>query len=122
MTDPSCTILYVDDPSRSATFYSELLERKPVESSPTFAMFALANGTMFGLWARETVEPKTSVAGGGAEIAFTVPDARAVDQTHREWSGRGVPIVQQPTTMEFGRTFVGVDPDGHRLRVFAPPA
>ena len=22
--------------------------------------------------------------------------------------------------MDFGRTFVGLDPDGHRLRVFAP--
>jgi hypothetical protein len=22
--------------------------------------------------------------------------------------------------MDFGRTFVGLDPDGHRMRVFAP--
>ena len=27
-----------------------------------------------------------------------------------------------PTDMEFGRTFVALDPDGHRLRVFAPAA
>jgi hypothetical protein len=24
--------------------------------------------------------------------------------------------------MDFGRTFVALDPDGHRLRVFAPAA
>jgi len=33
-----------------------------------------------------------------------------------------VSILQGPTDMEFGRTFVGLDPDGHRLRIFAPAA
>jgi hypothetical protein len=28
--------------------------------------------------------------------------------------------VQPPTDMDFGRTFVALDPDGDRLRVFAP--
>jgi predicted enzyme related to lactoylglutathione lyase len=27
--------------------------------------------------------------------------------------------LQQPTDIDFGRTFVGLDPDGHRLRVFS---
>ena len=27
-----------------------------------------------------------------------------------------------PTAMDFGFTFVALDPDGHRLRVFAPGA
>ena len=27
---------------------------------------------------------------------------------------------QAPTDLDFGRTFVALDPDGHRLRVFAP--
>jgi hypothetical protein len=27
-----------------------------------------------------------------------------------------------PTKMDFGTTFVALDPDGHRLRVFAPAA
>ena len=34
----------------------------------------------------------------------------------------GLPIVQKPTAMDFGHTFVALDPDGHRLRVFAPGA
>ena len=33
---------------------------------------------------------------------------------------RGIEILQKPTRMDFGFTFVGLDPDGHRLRVFAP--
>jgi hypothetical protein len=28
--------------------------------------------------------------------------------------------VQSPIAMDFGFTFTAVDPDGHRLRVFAP--
>jgi predicted enzyme related to lactoylglutathione lyase len=51
-----------------------------------------------------------------------VPDAAAVDATHARWAQRGVAILQSPTAMSFGRTFTAADPDGHRLRVFAPPA
>ncbi|WP_374468302.1 hypothetical protein [Ferrovibrio sp.] len=29
-------------------------------------------------------------------------------------------ILQPPTAMDFGYTFLAADPDGHRLRVFAP--
>jgi predicted enzyme related to lactoylglutathione lyase len=39
---------------------------------------------------------------------------------HRDWIARGLPIIQQPADLDFGRTFVATDPDGHRLRVFAP--
>jgi hypothetical protein len=30
-------------------------------------------------------------------------------------------MAQTPTEMDFGTTFVALDPDGHRLRVFATP-
>ena len=33
---------------------------------------------------------------------------------------KGVTILQEPVTMDFGRTFLAADPDGHRLRVFCP--
>ena len=56
---------------------------------------------------------------GGSEIAFMVAD---VDAVHTDWLSRGLTILQAPTDMDFGRTFVAVDPDGHRLRVFAPAA
>ncbi|PZM11220.1 VOC family protein [Rhizobium tubonense] len=113
-------LLYVDSPSASATFYGALLEREPVETSPTFALFALDSGLMLGLWSRHTVEPAATAAGGGGEVAFTVETAADVDDTHSSWKARGLSILQEPTTMDFGRTFVALDPDGHRLRVFAP--
>ena len=120
MSEASFVILYVDNPARSAAFYESLLERAPIEASPTFAMFALREGMMLGLWSRHTVEPAAAAAGGGAEIAFTVSGAADVDEAHATWRGKGLAIAQAPTDLDFGRTFVALDPDGHRLRVLAP--
>jgi catechol 2,3-dioxygenase-like lactoylglutathione lyase family enzyme len=122
MADPNFIILYVDNPPQSARFYADLLGKPPVESSPTFAMFALENGVMLGLWSRHTVEPASSVAPGSGELAFAVADTEAVRSTYADWGGRGLRIAQAPTDLDFGRTFVALDPDGHRLRVFAPVA
>lgn len=120
MPTPDFMLLYVDSPKASAEFYGALLGRTPVEQSPTFALFALDSGLKLGLWARRGVEPAASAAGGGAEIVFTVEGAAAVEATCADWRARGLSILQDPTTMDFGRTFVAIDPDGHRLRVFAP--
>jgi catechol 2,3-dioxygenase-like lactoylglutathione lyase family enzyme len=120
MLDANFVLLYVDDPAASARFYAGLLDAEPIEASPTFAMFALRSGVMLGLWSRHTVEPAATAAGGGAEIAMTVSDAAAVDSTCADWRERGLTILQQPVDLDFGRTFVALDLDGHRLRVFAP--
>ena len=109
--------LYVADPGASASFYADLLGRPPVEASPTFVMFAVSDSVMLGLWSKHTVEPAATASGGAAEIAFTVSD---VDATHADWKKRGLSIAQTPTEMDFGRTFVALDPDGHRLRAFTP--
>lgn len=119
MSDPNFILLYVASPERSATFYAELLGKQPVEASPGFAMFALDSGVMLGLWLASGVEPKAT-APGGSELAFAVANDDDVSGRHRDWSARGLPIVQAPTKMDFGYTFVALDPDGHRLRVFAP--
>ncbi|MCW5773044.1 MAG: VOC family protein [Rhodospirillaceae bacterium] len=120
MTDFSFVLLYVADPPASAAFYADLLGRPPVETSPTFAMLPLREGVMLGLWSRDTVAPAASPP-GGSEIAFTVADGSAVDATCAAWRRRGLAILQPPTELDFGRTFVALDRDGHRLRVFAPP-
>lgn len=119
MADPDFLILYVNSPAQSARFYSELLAKAPLESSPTFAMFALDSGVMLGLWSRHTVEPAALAPGGGVELAFTVADEARVDALYADWGRRGLVIAQEPTRMDFGYTFVALDPDGHRLRVFA---
>jgi len=120
MSDPNFVLLYVDNPPASAAFYADLLGRSPLEASPTFAMLPMTEGVMLGLWARHTVEPAAVAAPGGGEIAFTVADRAAVADMHQDWSRRGLRIAQAPTDMDFGHTFVALDPDGHRLRVFAP--
>jgi predicted enzyme related to lactoylglutathione lyase len=121
VSDPNFILLYVKSPLESVAFYSGLLGKAPVEASATFAMFALDSGVMLGLWAAHTVQP-AATAPGGAEIAFAVDSVDTVTARHAEWKAKGLPIVQTPTTMDFGFTFVALDPDGHRLRVFAPGA
>jgi len=119
MTEPNFVILYVESARESAAFYAELLGKGPVESSANFAMFALSSGVMLGLWTRRDVKPTAGTAGGG-ELAVTVADHAAVRALYEEWRGRKLRIAQEPTDMDFGFTFVALDPDGHRLRVFAP--
>lgn len=119
---PNFVIFYVADPLGSAEFYADLLGLTAVEKSPTFAMFALDSGVMLGLWAQHLVEPKTRTTGGGAELAFTVSNNAQVDILHADWIQRGLIVAQKPVSMDFGYTFTALDPDNHRLRVFAPAA
>ena len=119
MPDPNFILLYVDSPGASARFYADLLAKPPLESSATFAMFALDSGVMLGLWSRRTVDPAATASPGAGELAFALADDAAVDRTFADWEARGLRIAQSPTDLDFGHTFVALDPDGHRLRVFA---
>jgi catechol 2,3-dioxygenase-like lactoylglutathione lyase family enzyme len=122
MPEFSFVLLYVKSPPASANFYAGLLGLPVIESSSTFAMLPLREGCMLGLWSRETVAPAPAALPGAGEIAFTVADAQEVETEHQKWAARGLVIAQQPTRMDFGHTFVALDPDGNRLRVFAPGA
>jgi predicted enzyme related to lactoylglutathione lyase len=113
------SILYVEDIQRSVAFYRPLLEREPVELSEGFAMFLSESGTKFGLWAKGDVLPKIDdVKAGAMELAFTVPNILTLQITHTKWRELGVQIIQEQTELDFGTTFVALDPDGHRLRVY----
>jgi len=39
--------------------------------------------------------------------------------TYQSWGDKGLRVMQAPVQMDFGFTFVALDPDGHRLRVFS---
>lgn len=117
---PNFVLLYVSNPRHSCEFYAALLGREPIEQSNTFAMLPLGAGVMLGLWSKDTVEPAASNLGGGGELAMTLGSKAAVDEAYQAWSRRGWPIAQTPCDMDFGYTFVALDPDGHRLRVFVP--
>ncbi|OHX11694.1 VOC family protein [Chromobacterium sphagni] len=120
MLHPNFVILYVDNPARSAEFYSRLLDLQPLESSPAFAMFGMGGGLRLGLWSRDAVEPAAMAPGGAGELVFALPDSATLDECHRRWQALGLPLLQPPVEMDFGRTFVAQDPDGHRLRAYVP--
>lgn len=108
-------LLFVANPQKSSLFYQELLEMKPIEESPTFTMFALKNGVLLGLWSKYTAEPRVEASPGASEICFPATD---VDALYESWSKKHLTVAQKPTDMDFGRTFVVLDPDGHRIRVY----
>jgi predicted enzyme related to lactoylglutathione lyase len=120
MPDFNFLLLHVANHAASAALYSGLLGIPILEQKSDIAILPLRDGVMLGLWSLETVEPRSTGESGASEIAFAVADRAAVEATHEEWKGLGLTILQAPTRMSFGTTFVALDPDGHRLRVFAP--
>jgi len=120
MEHPSYVLLYVQDPMRSAAFYSHWLGLQPVESAPTFVLYVLSSGLKLGLWRRSDVQPQAQGGPGAMELAVAVAQPSAVDEVHAQWLAQALPVLQAPTAMDFGYTAVVADPDGHRLRVFAP--
>jgi predicted enzyme related to lactoylglutathione lyase len=121
MSNVSFILVYVEDVAASTAFYASVLGRAAIETSPTFSMLPAAPSLMLGLWKRDGVKPPANGSGGG-EIAISAADDAEVDALHAQWRERGVAIAQAPTKLDFGYTFVALDPDGARLRVFAPQA
>lgn len=119
MVSPTYYLLHVADPTKSADFYTELFGRAPVESSPTFALFVLDGGVKVGLWSKATVEPATGGAPGALEIGIALKAPDDVDAFQEGWLARGLPVFQPPTDLDFGRSMMLTDPDGHRIRIFA---
>lgn len=111
----SLTLLFVTNPQKSSLFYQDIFDMKPIEESPTFAMFALENGVQLGLWSKYTAEPLVQAPSGAMEICFPTEN---VDELYEKWAKKQVTIAQKPVDMDFGRTFVLLDPDGHRIRIY----
>ena len=120
MALPHFVLLYVDEPQKSADFYARLLDRQPLDSSPNFVMFELAPGLRLGLWARRDVKPAPRGAADAGELAMAVGTNEEVEALCADHKSKGAAILQEPATMDFGRTFLAADPDGHRIRVFCP--
>lgn len=114
----SFILLFVTNPLKSSLFYQRLFHLKPIEESPTFSLFALPNGIMLGLWSKFTARPPVHVEAGGAEICFSEDSEEKVDALHAEWLQQGISMALNPMAMDgMKRTFVALDPDGHRIRV-----
>jgi predicted enzyme related to lactoylglutathione lyase len=113
------TLAYVADPIRSAELYGEIFGVAAVDIAPTFAMFVLPNGNRVGFWLKGDVQPQATPA-GGIEMCFTEANDDAVWARAEAFTTLGLKILQEPTKMDFGFTFTAADPDGHRIRVYAP--
>jgi len=113
-------LLYVADPEKSALFYQDLLGREPKRSSPDFITLTLENGFTIALWSRDGAVPPTDFAGSSAELVLVVDGNARLNATHADWAQRGLKIIMKPTDLHFGRNFVALDPDGHRIRMVAP--
>ncbi|GAL99625.1 VOC family protein [Sphingomonas parapaucimobilis] len=119
MTCPTTTILlHIADMGVSTDFYSGILGRDPVDAGDAFTLFALDSGTTLGLWRRDVIEPVADGESGAIELGFR-RNHDGVDACHADWLGKGVAMLMPPTDRPFGRSFVALDPDGHRLRVYA---
>jgi catechol 2,3-dioxygenase-like lactoylglutathione lyase family enzyme len=121
MSNAHYVLLFVDSPRHSAAFYRGLLGLEPVEEQATFALFVLDSGLRLGLWSKHTAEPLPSALPGGMEVGFEVADKAAVEKCYAEWTAKEARVLQKPVDLDFGHTFAVLDPDGHRLRVFAAP-
>jgi catechol 2,3-dioxygenase-like lactoylglutathione lyase family enzyme len=110
-------LLAVRDPRESAKLYTRILGQEPVETSDSFVLYVLPSGLKIGLWIASEIDPKP-LAPGGVEISFSEESKEAVRRTYDEWTKLGLKVLQEPTDMDFGFTFVVSDPDGHRLRPF----
>ena len=121
MQPPDFVILYVADVARSAALYARILNRSAIEASPSFAMLPLREAMMLGLWQMDVVSPSVTSPPGGFELALTVPDRPTLMHRFDAWSALpGLTILEAPQARAFGLAFLAIDPDGNRLRVFAP--
>ena len=117
MFKPDAVMQYVRDVPLSAAFYAGIMGRPASQLTPGFALFVVPEGPAVGLWERDAVQPEALGAPGAGELTMVVDSSAAVERVHAEWLALGVEIAQAPVTLAFGHTFVGLDPDGHRLRV-----
>ena len=121
MSQPTAIIFYVVDIARSSKFYSDLLGLEPTVASPFYVMFKLDNGFEFAIYDRNKLQPAAAAMSASAELCFVVEDRAALDVLHELWIRKGIEIILPPTKMYFGGThLMGLDPDGHRLRVGTP--
>ncbi|OKB65571.1 phenazine biosynthesis protein [Serratia marcescens] len=119
MFKPNSVILYVDNVEASTAFYQAILGEGPIEAFPGFSVFSLKDGFILGLQTKHDIEPKPQPAFGGFELCLTDISIEEVDAIYRDFKARNVPMALPPSRLEFGYTFVALDPDGHRIRLCA---
>jgi len=111
-------VLYVENIEISKNFYTNTFEYEGEVLSPTFISFPLGDGVTIELKQLAQVSPPAKITGGGTELSLIVENSKVLHNLYEQWENKGVKFVQTPTELSFGITFVAIDPDGHRIRVF----
>lgn len=119
MFKPDSLILYCDNLDISTKFYRHFLGKDPIEQFDGFSVFQLDTHFILGLQDKHSITPKPQSNFGGFELSMTVQDHGKVEEFFNICKEQQIPIALQPTELEFGYTFVVLDPDGHRLRICA---
>ncbi|MDP9371394.1 MAG: VOC family protein [Chloroflexota bacterium] len=109
--------LFVRDLERAKAFYTQTLGLPVIAelSGPTFVALRLAHGSPIALQSAATVPPGLAGEPGGVEIGLEVED---VDSVWRDWTAKGVRVLEEPHDQPFGRTFRARDPEGYLLNVY----
>lgn len=113
-------VFYVEDIESSKSFYAKVFDAKSNVLSPTFVFIPLLSNLSLGLKQLDQTVPPANKSGGGTELSLIVENEVELNELYLEWRSKEVRFFQQPTELVFGKTFVALDPDEHRIRVFAP--
>lgn len=117
--------LFVRDMSAMIRFYRDVLGFEIRESEGAENVYLEKDGTLFLLYGRRDFEKMTkrrfSFADGiqgHTEIALSVENFAAVDQTYADIIAKGAQPVMEPTTEPWGqRTCYVADPEGNLIEI-----
>lgn len=112
-------VLYVEDIKTSTEFYTKLFSCEAKALSPTFISINLGSGPLLELKQRAETLPPSEITGGGTELSIAVSNKECLMAVYEAWVANGVECLQPPTDLVFGTTFVVLDPDKHRVRIFS---
>ncbi|MDP4486851.1 glyoxalase [Pseudoalteromonas piscicida] len=111
-------VLYVSNIKLSEAFYRQLFQCETVKLSPTFVSMKCANNISIALKQNTALTPPSRITGGGTEISIVQPSQEAFFALYDTWKLLDIKFAQVPQAEVYGASFVVLDPDKHRIRVF----
>jgi catechol 2,3-dioxygenase-like lactoylglutathione lyase family enzyme len=111
-------VLYVSDIKLSEAFYRQLFQCEAAQLSPTFVSMKCAHDVSIALKQNTALTPPSCITGGGSEISIMQPSQEALLALYDTWKLLDIEFAQVPQAEGYGASFVVLDPDRHRIRVF----
>jgi catechol 2,3-dioxygenase-like lactoylglutathione lyase family enzyme len=117
------TILLVEDVSRTAEFYQDVMRFEAKDGDgERYVEFETADGGVLLVVQREgSIAPMASVAAAGAPATLSFAVTAEGYEAWKKWmKKRGIPIDQETKWIHGGRSLYVLDPDGRRIEFKAP--